>query len=82
MSKRNPYKQSAFDGEIDSVKASRWEEILQDNDGNLTRAATEMGFCKQRAHALTKRFGLLDLARQLRADNDQPAVGRPRKGAA
>jgi len=81
LKERGPYKVNDFDAALDAEKAKRWEDALRSHDGNLTHAAAEMGFCKQRAHALTKRFNLLELAKELRLANDQPAVGRPRKSS-
>jgi hypothetical protein len=60
------------------LRANVWREALERNGGNIAAASAEYGFTKQRGHALTKRHGLLELAKTLKTSLGQPVRGRPR----
>lgn len=67
-----------FMKEVDEARAEIWEEAIRRAKGNLAQAGREFGVNRRRAHELAKHHDLVDLARDLRIENGQPATGRPR----
>jgi hypothetical protein len=60
-----------------SSSPERLKETLMRTGGNITRAARILKISKPYAMILTKRFGMTEFARELRAKNGFPATGRP-----
>lgn len=54
--------------DLDGIRADTWEKALRDAGGNSAEASRELlGANRQRGHHLTKRYGLQELARALKA---------------
>jgi hypothetical protein len=60
-----------------SSSPEKFKETLVCTGGNISHAAKALNISKPYAMILTKRFGLTEYARELRAKNGFPATGRP-----
>lgn len=56
----------------------RFRKAIQDRQGNISRAAKDLGVSKVHAMNLVKRHGLNDWARALRVQNGCSPTGKPK----
>ncbi len=58
-------------------KAERWKALLEKHNGNISRAAKELGVSSPRGMKMTKDLALNKYAAELRVKNGGLAIGRP-----
>lgn len=62
------------------IQLALWREKLEAADGNISHAASKMGFSPRHGFRLTKEHGLNEYAAELRRKKTGRSTGRPKIG--